>query len=163
MLGGIQITRRLIRRFLLSCFPVVTRLVWMPPHPAFDQLLPRGKRIQTAHQEKPVGQELGQRAFESVFSIRADGRDDDGVRLRVHCALLRADLVRRAPCDPRLLGVTAVGYRLQMRVGPAELRLDHQNRLDPLARCRLGFRRPRGSSEAIQRWSVCRHCFCPAS
>ena len=100
---------------------------------------------------------------ESCFSIRGDGRDDDGVRLRVHCALLHAVLVRRAPCDPRLLGVTAVDHRLQMRVGPAELHLDLQNRLAPLARCRLGFRRPRGSSEAIHRRSVYRHCFCPAS
>ena len=142
------------------CHPIGVDAHHIRPSATFFR---EGKGSKRLTKKSPLAKRLANGLSRELFSIRGDGRDDDGVRLRVHCALLHADLVRRAPCDPRLLGVTAVGHRLQMRVGPAELHLALQNRLAPLARCRLGFHRPRGSSEAIQRRSVCRHCFCPAS
>ena len=90
------------------------------PHPAFGHLLPHREKESNRLTKKarwPSARPTGFR--ESYFSIRGDGRGDVGVRLRVHCALLHADLVRRALCAPCRLEATAAGHHPRRRVVPA--------------------------------------------
>ena len=121
----------------------------MPPHPAFGRSSPERKRIQTA-QKKARWPSAGQRAFEECFLFAGTGGTTTAFAF-AFTALSSTLTSFAAPCDPRLLRGDCGRSSPSNEGRPCGAPPRPPKPPRPLARCRLGFRRP---GEARKQFSV---------